>query len=87
VNSSGTGSAGALLKRSGNTFTSNVAVTVTAPDASKPANTYLCWSVVDASVLVPTAKTPVNFITGKISSTTALAGSTSATDDWNTVGQ
>jgi hypothetical protein len=87
ANSSGTGSATTQLKRSANTFTANVAVTVTAPDASKPANTYLCWTVVDKTVLVPTAQTPVNFISGKISSTTALNGESTTADDWNTVGQ
>ena len=87
VNASGTGSATANLKRGAGTgvFTLLVPVTLTAPDASKPANTYLCWTVVNKSALAPSVQTPVNFVTGKVANADGTPITSEATDTWDTV--
>jgi hypothetical protein len=81
VNASGTGSATAQLQRGSgtNVFSGNVAVTITAPDASKPATTYLCWTAVSSTILAASVQTPVNFITGKVTPATASTGTGTGT--------
>jgi hypothetical protein len=88
VNASGTGSATAQLQRGvgTNVFAGNVPVTITAPDATKPATTYLCWTAVSSTVLAPSVQTPVNFITGKVDPGTASTGTTGLpTGSWDLV--
>jgi hypothetical protein len=88
VNASGSGSATAQLQRGAGSgvFSGNVAVTITAADASKPANTYLCWTVVSSTVLAAAVQTPVNFITGKVAPGTASAGTgAAAPSNWDLV--
>jgi hypothetical protein len=89
TNAAGTGSVTTKLTGGGPAgYTGNVAVTLTAGDVSKPATTYLCWTVVDPTVLGTSVQTPVNFITGKIVDTTkpgTESGGGSLSAGWNRV--
>ena len=85
VNSFSSGFATVQMQRSHNAYTSDVSVTVTAPDANKRVNAYMCSSVVNPSTAISSPTTPLNYVVGKIA--TSATPSTSTADDFNSPGQ
>jgi hypothetical protein len=85
VNSSSSGFATVQMQRSNNGYTADVGVTVTAPDANKPVNAYVCSSIVNPNTAISSTTTPLNYVVGKIA--TPAPPNTSTTDDFDSPGQ